>query len=86
MQVRFGQALNISITQTADRSAGDADASVFTDRVDNVNQVGVADPKQLDDVGFVTSLSASGTYGLSDDKATALKFSGLARPKNMLIR
>ena len=56
-----------------------ADASVFTPRVDNVNQVGVADPKQLDDVGFVTSLSASGTYGLSDDKATALKFSGSAQ-------
>ena len=82
MQVRFKAGIEYidNANSWTDQQAT-ADASVFTDRVDNVNQVGVADPKQLDDVGFVTSLSANGTYGLSDDKATALKFSGLAQTK-----
>ena len=83
MQVRFKAGL-----EYIDNANGWTDLQVDSEgntfnRVDAVNQSGQTGEgdKKLDDVGFVTSLSAGGTYGLSDDKSTSLKFAGLVQTK-----
>ena len=82
MQVRFKAGLEyIDNANNWTDFQATATEGTLSPRVDNVNQPGVSNPKQLDDIAIVTSLSAGGTYGLSADKMTSLKFSGSVQSK-----